>query len=313
MKNSLMSKIIIFISALVIVFCMFMIYKIINKNTNNTNNTVIKIDNNKKENENSPIPQSDVLLSLISYELYEINELDVRFIIANINFSSDKAINFNLEDLVYSNNKSAKDNLKFVENLEKNYYFLANKNVVFNINSDNNHYKANVLFILNKDDKSFNVTYKDQKITFDLNKDKADARFLKRDLSEDKILSDKQNYELIVSKSYDLGQGFLTKDGLQYNLSSQLKLKVFLVEVKALANFDIKVEEAWIEINGLKYHALDETYMSEKFTNIISRNIKQQENGALFFELEKDHKESKVDLFIKLGGLDEPIKTQVNF
>ena len=313
MKNSLMSKIIIFISALVIVFCMFMIYKIINKNTNNTNNTVIKIDNIKKENENSDIPKSDVLLSLISYELYEINELDVRFIIANINFSSDKAINFNLEDLVYSNNKSAKDNLKFVENLEKNYYFLANKNVVFNINSDNNHYKANVLFILNKDDKSFNVTYKDQKITFDLNKDKADARFLKRDLSEDKILSDKQNYELIVSKSYDLGQGFLTKDGLEYNLSSQLKLKVFLVEVKALANFDIKVEEAWIEINGLKYHALDETYMSEKFTNIISRNIKQQENGALFFELEKDHKEGKVDLFIKLGGLDEPIKTQVNF
>lgn len=280
-------RIIIFILSLVIVIglSVFGISKLIeylsNNNSNNTNN-ITPTNNNVNP---QPVNNNDsVKVSLEDYEVYkdESDVLGFNFIIAKMNFKSDKNISFDLSNFQTPEKIKLNEVSKYIDTLNEKAYRINKLDYVTNINSNSNDYTCNIFIPYTSDSYSLRLynAADASVIEFDLSKNNKDVTSLKFE-TEQQIEVGNTN----ITVSSCSVSTMMTHNGEEYPIASTMNVYTFRIHVSEVED-NVRIIDAKFlrESNGETISCLDESYESEKIGNCLNKNLVVGENGALFFE-----------------------------
>ena len=244
---------------------------------------------NKKENANISVETvDDIKLTLNDYQIYfdENNDIGFSFIIADVDFSSNKAISFDFASLQTSEKLYLNDVNKYLNKLELagydiNKLGIDNSSIVTEQNTINRK-----IFIPYTTD-SYNLTVYNSintsnSLNFDLTKDKINATTLKLDNdNEEVVVGDTSIY---VSNAYI--STFMLHNGEAYEISSSSKIYSFEITVNQTED-NVKIEDAIFIQNGTdeQINCKGKDYKAIDMDNIIDVNLSNGAKGGLFFEV----------------------------
>ncbi len=268
-KNTKLFLIVLFLLSL------FLVILFLNRNSLKKDTKQVVIE---KTEDNIEL-KNDFSIILNDYELYQIDELNLKFAIVDLRIKSTDKINLDLKDFI-TNEGIALDNYsESITGLEEKKYFLGKENVVFNIESNDNIYDVKLFVLIKNSLKT--LKYKDIVLKFNQNKIYQNGEKLK-DNHKKIIVNEK--YKIEIEKSVNLtGQQFFI-NGNEYSLPSTLEIYGLKINLINLSNENIYIEKAkFINAkNNEELFALDSNFSNDKYDNIIGKNIS---NGMLFFEI----------------------------
>ena len=275
-------RIIIFILLLIIILglLIFGIFKLVSYYKN-------KDDNIAPVQTVNPTPVStndDVKVSLVDYDVYIDNSdsLGFNFIIAKMNFKSDKNISFDLSNFQTPEKLRLNDVSKYINTLQEKAYRVNKLDFVTSVTSDSNDYTCNIFIPYQTDNNSLRLynALDASVIEFDLRKNNSDLTSLKFETEQEIEVG---NTNITVS-SCSISTMML-HSGEEYQVPSTMAVYTFRINVKE-AEDNVKIIDAKFvrESNGEVISCLDSSYSSEKIDNCLNKTLVTGENGALFFE-----------------------------
>ena len=275
-------RIIIFILLLIIILglLIFGIFKLVSYYKN-------KEDNIAPAQTVNPTPVStndDVKVSLVDYDVYIDNSdsLGFNFIIAKMNFKSDKNISFDLSNFQTPEKLRLNDVSKYINTLQEKAYRVNKLDFVTSVTSDSNDYTCNIFIPYQTDNNSLRLynALDASVIEFDLRKNNSDLTSLKFETEQEIEVG---NTNITVS-SCSISTMML-HSGEEYQVPSTMAVYTFRINVKE-AEDNVKIIDAKFvrDSNGEVISCLDSSYSSEKIDNCLNKTLVTGENGALFFE-----------------------------
>lgn len=283
--------------------------------------TISSVGNQTKPSASTSLDQTAVSVS--GYTVYQLDDIDFRFIIAKVHVKSDSALNLSLDHFKTSEGITLDQVSDYVTQLESHFYYLGRQNVWFSIISQNSETDTN-LFIPVKDSTLTSLTVStdfgnNADMTFNLNDPKGSSSDLL--YQADDVITDGKSYEMTVSEAFDITGSYLyqTVDNEQqeFLLPSTTKVYAFHVQAVSLWGDSVTLESAQYVPEGSSetFDALDASIRSEKFDNILGKTISDKDSGYLFFYA-FDPDDNPITyhgvLKLKLQGSDSVITVNVN-
>ncbi|MBQ4344052.1 MAG: hypothetical protein IJC38_09220, partial [Erysipelotrichaceae bacterium] len=154
--------------------------------------------------------EEQVQVDLVDYTVYDLDQVDFRFIIAKVRVKANDATNISLSHFKTSEGLVLSETSAYVNQLEKSSLYLGKKNVWFELISSQTNYLARI-FIPVKDNTLSSISLEsDLKnshvMKFDLENPKGTAEEL--GYVADDIISDGKTYQMKVSNAYRISDEF---------------------------------------------------------------------------------------------------------
>lgn len=232
----------------------------------------------------------DVSISLNDYRVFTFDDLDFSFIIANLEVDGEAPLNLPLSHFTTSEGIVLDETEDYVAALEARDYYLGRQNVNFSLVSQETPFAVNI-FIPVRDKSASKITLtndmNDTVLTFSMTPATGTKDMLA--YSSGDVITDGKTYEMTVSQAREItGEPlYETVDGQDqdYLLASTTKVYAFEVEAVSLWGDTIVLEAAeYVPDNSSQtFTALESTIHSMKYSNILGREITDQDHGYLFF------------------------------
>ena len=274
---------------------------------------IIELFSNDKQIETKPVETIDgTRLSLNDYTIYydDTNDLGFNFIIANITFSNDKNISYDLSNLQTSEKIFLNNISKYINKLDSSGYDISRFNLqTRGIVCDSNIISVNIFvpFSTNGTKLSiYNSIDTSNCINFDLNKDAVAVTTLKLNDNNDEIVIG--NTTVFISKAYI--STFMLHNDEPYELGSTTKVYSFEITAKDVKD-NVTISDAiFLPMNSSdEIRCLSSDYKSIDMDNIIDKKLELGTKGGLFFDVHtnNDTVEDGV-LLIKFSNSNDWIK-----
>lgn len=267
--------------------------------------------------------EEQVQVDLVDYTVYDLDQVDFRFIIAKVRVKANDATNISLSHFKTNEGLVLNETSSYVDQLEKNSLYVGKKNVWFDLISSETNYLARI-FIPVKDDSLSSVSLEsDLKnshvMKFDLTNPKGTAEEL--GYVADDIISDGKTYQMKVSNAYRISDEFTRtyESGYTeaYLLPSSAEVHAFYVEAVSLWGDAVEIDSAWYEVSGSseKFEALNGQFTTQKYANIVNSSITDKDAGYIFF-VTLNPEDAPISyqgtLILNLKNQQQPIQIQVN-
>lgn len=247
------------------------------KDSNKDNKTQETIVPTNVDNKNTS-------LELISYQIYEDTNSDLgfNFVVAEIKFSNQDGINYDLNSLSTNEGISLASTYDYQKSFNGKYNF-SSLGTTTSVASTDKEYTCklfipytNTTTVLTLTDSNTNAS-----LNIDLTKDKADINNIKVDDNSTVITSN--DYDISVSNSYISEK--MTRDGQSYS-ASMLSIYTFELKVNSISS-GVKITNAtfYQTSTGSSENCLDESYASLKIGNALNKELNAGDTYALFFEM----------------------------
>lgn len=297
MKNENLSKIkigiCVGISVVLIVIAGFFIYNAIvpsNKENNQLTGDVTLADGSQEKPAESEVIDG-YKVDLIDSVVFNLKDVDFKFVIAKIRVQSNDKINLKLSHFKTSEGIVLDQADSYIKQLEDKSYFLGKQNVWYEILSNENSTMVNI-FIPIKDKNAKEITLStdldpDQEMKINLSNSKGTAEMLQ--YKADDIITDGKSYQMKVSSAYPITGDYMsqkTANGeIEYLLPSTVEIYAFNIEAVSLWGDTVVIEEAqYVPSNSKEvFTALDSSIQSMKYQNIIGKQVVEKDTGDLFF------------------------------
>lgn len=233
---------------------------------------------------NETIVADGVSIELLSYKTYlDIdNTLGFNFVVAELKFSSNEAISYDLNNLITNQSIKLNDILNYKKTIEVKDFNYTSLNTTVDIVSDQNEYTCKVFIpYTGSDNITLTDTISGKSFMIDTSKNQDNIDSIQNKNTSNEINT--SDYNLTVSSSYI--SDMMTRNGESYN-SSMLCIYTFNIKVVSITD-GIKVTSASYTKNsdGENYGALDDTFNSVKINNILNKTLSVGDEYALFFEV----------------------------
>ena len=260
-----------------------------------------------------------VKIDLVEYNVYQLPELDFRFVIVKLRIQSEEPIHLTLDLFSTSENILLSDTDSYLVTMQEKSLYVGRKQVDFEITSDEKEVIVNLFIpVKNKNTNELSLFLpieENNTIVLDLSNhlsSNSDEFFYRAD----DVISDGAQYSIIVNSAIEITGEALYRNGTIEEYPSTAQLHAFYIDVTALNNETIVIEAAKYVVAGSnnEFVALDSSYSTEKRGGIIEKNIASEETGYLFFmTLNPEHLPISYegDLYIKLKGIDYWIRIKV--
>ena len=267
--------------------------------------------------------EEQVQVDLVDYTVYDLDQVDFRFIIAKVRVKANDATNISLSHFKTSEGLVLSETSAYVNQLEKSSLYLGKKNVWFELISSQTNYLARI-FIPVKDNTLSSISLEsDLKnshvMKFDLENPKGTAEEL--GYVADDIISDGKTYQMKVSNAYRISDEFTRtyESGYTeaYLLPSSAEVHGFYVEAVSLWGDAVEIESAWYQVQGSseKFEALNGQFTTQKYDNIVNSSITDKDAGYIFF-VTLNPEDAPISyqgtLILHLKNQQQPIQIQVN-
>lgn len=263
--------------ALVLIAIIVMgIIKITQSIDSNNKNTIIPTD--------ETIESDGISIELVSYKTYlDIDDtLGFNFVVAELKFSSNEAISYDLNNLITNQSIKLNDILNYKKTIEVKDFNFTSLNTTVDIVSDQNEYTCKVFIpYTGSDNITLTDTISGKSFMIDTSKNQDNIDSIQNKNTSNEINT--SDYNLTVSSSYI--SDMMTRNGESYN-SSMLCIYTFNIKVVSITD-GIKVTSASYTKNsdGENYGALDDTFNSVKINNILNKTLSVGDEYALFFQV----------------------------
>ncbi len=262
---------------------------------------------------NDPVTVStneDIRINLNDYEVYldDTDKLGFNFILADMTFTSDQAISFDLKNLQTSEKIHLNDVAKYLNALNEKGYSIEQLQYVTTVVSDQKEYQCKIFIPYTTDSDSLRLlnSLDASLIPFDLTRNTKDITTLKFD-TEQKI----EVGDASVKVSSSSISTMMLHNGDDYQVPSTMNVYTFRIYVEESAS-QLKIIDANFvrESNGDVIPCMDESYESAKISNCLKKELVVGENGALFFETDVigDNPDFIGFLMLKFSNSDEWVK-----
>lgn len=267
--------------------------------------------------------EEQVQVDLVDYTVYDLEQVDFRFIIAKVRVKANDATNISLSHFKTSEGLVLSETSAYVNQLEKSSLYLGKKNVWFELISSQTNYLARI-FIPVKDNTLSSISLEsDLKnshvMKFDLENPKGTAEEL--GYVADDIISDGKTYQMKVSNAYRISDEFTRtyESGYTeaYLLPSSAEVHGFYVEAVSLWGDAVEIESAYYQVHGSseKFEALNGQFTTQKYDNIVNSSITDKDAGYIFF-VTLNPEDAPISyqgtLILHLKNQQQPIQIQVN-
>lgn len=230
-------------------------------------------------------------VDLIDSVVFNLKDIDFKFVIAKIRVQSDDNINLKLSHFKTSEGLVLDQVDNYVKQLEDKSYFLGKQNVWYEILSNENSTMVNI-FIPIKDKNAKEITLvtdiePDKEMKINLSNTKGTPEMLQ--YKADDIITDGKSYQMTVSSAYPITGDYMsqkTANGeIEYLLPLTVEVYSFNIEAVSLWGDTVVIEEAqYVPTNSKEiFTALDSSIQSMKYQNIIGKQIVEKDTGDLFF------------------------------
>ncbi len=264
--------------------------------------------------------EDGIKIDLVEYEVFEIEELKFKFLIAKFRVKSDESIHIGLDNFKTSDNIVLDDVDSYLFELEKNGMYVGAQNVTFEILSNENSVIAN-LFIPIEDlnQKSVELFYADENeykfffdLTVNINENRDDLGY-----SPDDIITDGKSYEMSISNVIEITGETLYRNTQVESYPSTAELYAFKMNITSLTTEEVIIEEAKyiVDESNLEFIAFSMEYESEKRDNILGKSVQENDEGyLLFMTLNPQHEPItyKGKVLLKLKGIENWIEVKVD-
>ncbi|MBE6108403.1 MAG: hypothetical protein E7192_07165 [Erysipelotrichaceae bacterium] len=267
--------------------------------------------------------EEQVQVDLVDYTVYDLDQVDFRFIIAKVRVKANDATNISLSHFKTSEGLVLSETSAYVNQLEKNSLYLGKKNVWFELISSQTNYLARI-FIPVKDNTLSSISLEsDLKnshvMKFDLENPRGTAEEL--GYVADDIISDGKTYQMKVSNAYRISDEFTRtyESGYTeaYLLPSSAEVHGFYVEAVSLWGDAVEIESAYYQVQGSseQFEALNGQFTTQKYDNIVNSSITDKDAGYIFF-VTLNPEDAPISyqgtLILHLKNQQQPIQIQVN-
>lgn len=242
-------------------------------------------DDKPSDKPNPVIPVSQTIeINLGNYEVYEDKDdkLGFNFVVAELNFKDDKAIAYDLSNLITDETIKLNDIYSYQKKMNINSYDYNLLNTTVDIISNENELKAKVFIPYTKAKDLLTITdsISGKSIPIDLKANKADIDSIKYTSTSSEIKT--QSYDLKVSNAYQAS--LMTHNGEEYDCS-MLTIYAFDLTVNSIKEGTRIVSGEFVQDGtNEKYEAYDSSYSGKK-ANIIDRELKVGDTYSLYFEV----------------------------
>ncbi|MDR1795547.1 MAG: hypothetical protein LBR25_09155 [Erysipelotrichaceae bacterium] len=272
------------------------------------------VSSNSSDQQENPLDLIDI--DLVESNLYQLDQLDFRFIIAKFRIVAPEAMLVDISELVTSEGIKLSNVDAYLEAMQEANLYVGKKNVAFELNLTGGNQIVNLFIPIttNQSTLSLQTPFENAKFDFDLKvaaiTDSTDFYYVPTE-----TVSDGETYEIIVTNAFEITGEVLYRDGFEDSYPSTAQLYAFTVEIKSLSDESIVIEKAqYTTSSGIVFEALDETYSTEKRFNIMGVTVSQSDKGCLLFITLNPDQQPIVytgELLLKLKGSDEWIRVQV--
>ncbi len=233
---------------------------------------------------NETIVTDDVSIELLSYKTYlDIDDtLGFNFVVAELKFSSNDMINYDLSNLVTNQGIKLNDILNYQKTINVKEFNYSSLNTTLEVTSSDKEYTCKVFIpYTGSDNITLTDTISGSSFLIDVSKNQDNIDSIKNKNTSNEINT--SDYNLTVSSSYI--SDMMKRNGESYN-SSMLCIYTFNIKVVSISD-GIKITGATYSKNSDSetYEALDDTYDSIKISNILNKSLNVGDEYALFFEV----------------------------
>lgn len=230
-----------------------------------------------------------VNVSLVDYNVYkdDTDDLGFNFIIAELSFTANQPVSFELKNLQTSEKISLDNVDSYINALELAGYKLDELDInTKGIDSTENKVEAKVLIPYKTDAYTLAVynAVNASKIEFNLEENVKLATSLKLDEEDSEKIIEVEGAKIEVSNSY-ISSSMYHND-VEYGVSSTSKIFTFRINASGIEEGTKIVKAQFIrEGESDTIDCLPEDYSSEKDDNAFNKELVNGSNGALFFEI----------------------------
>lgn len=222
---------------------------------------------------------------ILKYTYYKINEPDIKFVVADIEFDSNQKFEIKLDDMLTDEGIRLSDYGELIKKLNDNKYELSvdfEKNVITKL--DDQIITKKILIPINKHRDKVVVKYLNSFFEIKLNEFN-NGDDLKKNESKPKIVVTKvEDKEYEITAIEDFTGDILVNNGHTYSGSSSSRMYAVSLKINKFKG-NIINKAIFVAENGKTYNALAGSYQSERYTNIIGKEITDHFSGSIFFEL----------------------------
>lgn len=222
---------------------------------------------------------------ILKYTYYKINEPDIKFVVADIEFDSNQKFEIKLDDMFTDEGIRLSDYGELIKKLNDNKYELSvdfEKNAITKL--DDQIITKKILIPINKHCDKVVVKYLNSFFEIKLNEFN-NGDDLKKNESKPKIVVSKvEDKEYEITAIEDFTGDILVNNGHTYSGSSSSRMYAVSLKINKFKG-NIINKAIFVAENGKTYNALAGSYQSERYTNIIDKEITDHFSGSIFFEL----------------------------
>ena len=230
---------------------------------------------------------SQIKCDMVSYEVFDLSELNFKFVLVNVRIKNDIPINASLNSFTSSEGLNLNDVNDYISELAENSVFLGKAGVDFDLESDENS-AVFTLFVplLQRSASTISLFYQDENVAdIDLTLNVTGTPE-KIGLIKNKQLSDDRTFNVTVNMAIDISGEALYQNNELTTYPSTAQLMAFKLTLTSIDGQQVVIEEAEYitEANSDTFIALDQSYeKTEKRRNIINIKTTSSTNGYLFF------------------------------
>ena len=242
------------------------------------------------------IPKDPVISAVFEgYTVYKLDEISFPFVIARITFASDSAMNFDIDQLITSEQLSLAQTQVYQDELLANGLYLSYQMVDFELPKNKQTFTVNVFIpVKNPESEKIVLTTK-FKSTINLEIDLTFAQGVKEMLGyveEPGVITDNETYKLKVLGLEDLTSFPVMRkydDGTSEEVTFPSTAKIYAVKVSVTPLNDNKliINQGRYRIitSGQTALSMTKDYFVEGYDNIISLSIESLTEGYLIFDV----------------------------
>lgn len=252
----------------------------------------------KDPDEDDPIviPKDPVITATMEgFTVYKLSEVSFPFVIARITFSSEKAMVFDIDDLVTSEQLSLAQTQVYQDELLANGLFLSYQMVEFELPRNKESFSVNLFIpVKNPDAQKITVTTRfksDIKLEFDLSFVQGVKEMLGY-VEDPGVITDNDKYKLKVLGLEDLTSFPVMRkfdDGTSEEVTFPSTARIYAVKVSVtpLNNNTLVITQGRYRIvtSGQTALSMTKEFSVEGFSNIISMSITDPSEGYLIFDV----------------------------
>lgn len=290
---------------------------------------VFTLFNVPEDPDDDPIidPKDPVITaSFEGYTVYKLSEVSFPFVIARITFASDSAMDFDMDQLVTSEQLSLDQTQVYQDELLSQGLFLSYQMVDFELPSNKQTFTVNI-FIPVKNPEAEKITLSTKfKSNINLEIDLTFAQGVKEMLGyvedDPNVITDNENYKMKVLGIEDLTNSSIMQklsDGEveQATFSSQARIFGIKILVEPLGGKTVILRDSRLKLSDgtVIALALDSSYYIDGYLNTLGHQFQIMEESYLIFDVYSDSQglpEITLILEILLNDKEEWVSVLIN-